>query len=89
MGLALMIKRELVHQFLVSSEVFKIVGKKSLSLYEQVSDLSIFIYLWLFLLSIMIIKSIVIMLMSNTSVWMNFGHVHKLGFYEGFMFISD
>ena len=43
MGLALMIKRELVHQFLVSVEVFKVVGKKSLGLDERVSDLSVFI----------------------------------------------
>ena len=43
MGLALMIKRELVHQLLVSLKVFNVVGKKSLGLDEQVFNLSVFI----------------------------------------------
>jgi len=43
MGLALMIERELFHQFLVTFEVFKAVDKKSLGLNGHISDLSVFI----------------------------------------------
>ena len=43
MSLALMIKREPFHQFLVSFEVFQVVGKKSVGLDERISNLSVFI----------------------------------------------
>ena len=64
MGFALMIKRELVHQFLIGLRVFKVTGVKSLHVDEQVCDLIVLLFLWCCLLANKFTKSIVILLYS-------------------------
>ena len=73
-GFALMIKRELVYQFLMDLRVFEVVSEKSLDVEEQVCDLMLLLFVWCYLLANKFIKSIVIILNQLYIFWMNFGH---------------
>ena len=63
-----MIKMMNIQQFLLSSVVHKVVGHEFLSWVTMFCDLKILSLLLCFLLSSILIKSIVIILMSNMSV---------------------
>ena len=81
MGYALMIKIMNIQQFWLSLEVQKVVSTELLSWVIMICDLKILsLLLLLFLLPSMIIKSIVIILISNMSVLDEFWHVQELGF---------
>ena len=73
-GFALMIKRELVYQFLMNLRVFEVVSEKSLDMKEQVCDLMLLLFVWCYLLANKFIKFIVIILNQLYIFWMNFGH---------------
>jgi len=45
-GFALMIKRDLVHQFLMGLRVFKVVGEKLLDIEEQVCEIMVLLFVW-------------------------------------------
>ena len=71
----------IVYQFLVSLEVFKGVDDELLGWVIMICDIKIFsFFLLLLLLSIMLIKSIVIMLVSKKSVMDEFWYVQELRF---------
>jgi len=80
MGFSLMIKRELVHHFLMGLRVFKIVGEKSLHVNKQVYDLIVLLFVWCCLLANKFTRSIVIILNPLCIFSINFGHTHELGF---------
>ena len=69
----------IVYQFIVSLEVFRGVDNELLSWVIMICDLQILSFLLLFLLSSMLIKSIVITLMPKTSVLDEFLHIQELG----------
>jgi len=80
MGFILVIKRELVHQFLMGLRAFMVVGKKSLNVDEQVCDITMLLLVWCCLLANKFTKPIVIIFESVMYGLNEFSPAHELGF---------